>query len=352
MRLIIASSNSKFVYMKELADAVSRQGVKCKLVKEVEYSTGFPSKKISEWFSNKKFEKLISEFKPDAVVIDRQLHFGANTIKAKIPLFVYVRGHYWLEQYWAKKTIYKNKPIMKIVMWLRNRISEKCFKECTTILPITKYLEKVVKEHHPNKPTEILAEGIDSSIWYPQKGMKLKHPCVGLLQNSQWWGKTKEMMILPKILEALPNVTFYWAGGGGQYQEKILSLLEKYDNFKFLGMLQYPKEVRQYLTEIDIYALITGLDTLGVTILEASLMKKPVVATNVAAIPEVIKNGITGFTVKEGDAEDLIEKLTILLEDKEISNQMSLAGYEFVKNNYSWDKMATELLLIIKKYIK
>ena len=273
------------------------------------------------------------------------------TIKAKIRLFVYVRGHYWLEQYWAKKTIYKNKPIMKIVMWLRNRISEKCFKECTTILPITKYLEKVVKEHHPNKPTEILAEGIDSSIWYPQKGMKLKHPCVGLLQNSQWWGKTKEMMILPKILEALPNVTFYWAGGGGQYQEKILSLLEKYDNFKFLGMLQYPKEVRQYLTEIDIYALITGLDTLGVTILEASLMKKPVIATNVAAIPEVIKNGITGFTVKEGDARDLIEKITILLEDKQISNKMGLEGYEFVKNNYSWDKMAIELLRIIKKHL-
>ena len=60
MRLLIASSESKFVYMKELADAVSRQDVKCKLVKEVEYSTGFPSKKISEWFSNKKFEKLFN----------------------------------------------------------------------------------------------------------------------------------------------------------------------------------------------------------------------------------------------------------------------------------------------------
>ena len=150
---------------------------------------------------------------------------------------------------------------------------------------------------------------MNESLWYPQEGMKLKHPCVGLLQNSQWWGKTKEMMILPKVLEALPDVTFYWVDGGGAYQKKILSMLERYDNFKFLGRLEYPEQVRQYLTEIDVYALVTGLDTLGVTILEASLMKKPVIATGNSAIPEVIEDGITGYLVKEGNPEDLVEKI-------------------------------------------
>ena len=351
MKLLIASSESKFVYMKELADAITKKGVECKLVREIEYGTGFPSKKISEWFSNKKFEKLISEFKPDAVFVDKQLHFGAKTIKAKIPLFVYLRGHFWLEQYWAKKTIYKN-PIMRIVLKLRNRIAEKCFRDATVILPITKYLENVVKEHHPNQPTEILAEGMNESLWYPQEGMKLKHPCVGLLQNSQWWGKTKEMMILPKVLEALPDVTFYWVDGGGAYQKKILSMLERYDNFKFLGRLEYPEQVRQYLTEIDVYALVTGLDTLGVTILEASLMKKPVIATGNSAIPEVIEDGITGYLVKEGNPEDLVEKITILLNNKDIAKKVSTAAYEHVKEKYSWDRMATELLHVINKYIQ
>ena len=348
--LIAAGATQKFVYMKALSDAVSQLGVECKLVKESEYATGFPSKNILEWFSNKKFKKLISEFKPDAVFVDRQSHFGLESIKAGIPLFVYLRGHFWLEQEWAKKTIYKD-PIMKTVINLRAKTAEECFRDCTAILPITKYLEGVVKEHYPNKPTDILSEGMDASLWYPQEGMNLKHPCVGLLQYSNWWGKTKEMMILPKVLEALPHVTFYWVGGGGAYQEKILSLLEKYDNFKFLGRLQYPDQVRQYLTEIDVYALVTGLDTLGVTILEASLMKKPVVATDAAAIPEVIKNGITGYTAKEGDAVDLVEKLTILLNDKKIASEMSIAGYEFVKNNFSWDKMATDLLSVINKHL-
>ncbi|MGI0069960.1 MAG: glycosyltransferase family 4 protein, partial [Nitrosopumilaceae archaeon] len=148
----------------------------------------------------------------------------------------------------------------------------------------------------------------------------------------------------------MPDVTFYWAGGG-TYEKKILSELEKYDNFKFLGRLQYPEQVRQYLTEIDVYALVTGLDTLGVTILEAALMKKPVIATNVGAIPEVIENGKTGFTVGEGDHNGWIEKLSILLNDKKFANEMSLVGYEFVKNNFSWDKMANDLLKILNAYL-
>ena len=61
--LIAAGATQKFVYMKALSDAVSRLGVECKLVKESEYAAGFPSKNILEWFSNKKFKKLISEFK-------------------------------------------------------------------------------------------------------------------------------------------------------------------------------------------------------------------------------------------------------------------------------------------------
>ena len=89
--------------------------------------------------------------------------------------------------------------------------------------------------------------------------MKLKHPCVGLVQRANWWGKTSEMLILKKVLEKLPDVQFYWAGHG-PFEERILTELEKYENFHWLGKLEYPNKVREFLSEIDIYALITGMD--------------------------------------------------------------------------------------------
>ena len=37
-------------------------------------------------------------------------------------------------------------------------------------------------------------------------------------------------------------------------REKIMSTLKKYNNFKWLGLLRHPEKVREFLTEIDVYA--------------------------------------------------------------------------------------------------
>ena len=82
--------------------------------------------------------------------------------------------------------------------------------------------------------------------------MKLEHPCAGLVQDANWWGKTKEMLTLDKVMESLPDVHFYWAGDG-QYKDKILQAYSKHKNFHYLGTIDYPDKVREFLTEIDMY---------------------------------------------------------------------------------------------------
>jgi len=351
LKLIIAyGSKGKFFHLKEFSNALTKLGVQCKLVKDSDYSRGFPSKNILDWFPNNKFKKLINEFNPDAIFIDRQSHFGIDSIKAKIPLFVLLRGHYWSEQSWAKKTIHTSIK-SKSILWFRNRIAEKCFSEATAIFPICEFLVDIIKEHHPNQKTHVFFEGVNQSTWFKDGSMKLNHPNVGLLQDANWWGKTKEMLILTKVLEKLPNVTFYWAGDG-PYREKILAILNKYDNFKWLGRLDYPDKVREFLSEIDIYALISGMDLAPLTLKEAQLMKKPVIGTNVGGIPEMMDDKITGFLVKEGDSDDLIKKLTSLLDDNELKNKMGNVGREFVIENFGWDVIAEKFVQNITQYLK
>ena len=127
MKIIVAyGSKGKYFHLKEFVDALSNLGVECKLIRDIDYSRGFPSKKISDWIPNKKFKSLINDFKPDAIFVDRQSHFGKDSLKTKIPLFVLLRGHFWSEQEWAKKTIHSGK-ISKTVLEMRNKISEKIF---------------------------------------------------------------------------------------------------------------------------------------------------------------------------------------------------------------------------------
>ena len=154
------------------------------------------------------------------------------------------------------------------------------------------------------------------------------------------------MLILKNVLQKFPNVTFYWVGDG-PFAKIINSELSKYENFKWLGSLEYPNKVRQFLSEIDIYALISGIDMAPLTLLEAQLMKKPVIATSIGGIPELMSDGKTGFLVNKGDDIDIIEKISILLNEHTI--EFGEAGRKFVSENFSWEKISKDFLKFVKE---
>ncbi len=352
MKLLIAyGSLGKLFHLEEFSHALEKQNVQVKLVKDTDFSRGFPSKKISDWFNgDKKFKELIREFKPDGIFADRQSHFALHAIKSEVPTFILLRGHYWQEYFWGMKTLgnnFKN----RVAIWFRNKIAEEVFERATAILPICKYLEDVVKERYPKQNTGVFLEGINSALWYHTEKMKLQHPCIGLVQDANWWGKTKELLVLEQVLEKMPNVFFYWVGDG-PYRKKITDKLEKFDNFKWLGRLDYPDNIRKFLETIDVYALITGMDLAPLTLKEAQLMEKPVIATDVGGDKEMMVDKKTGFLVKEGDANDIIKKLSRILENKQMATEMGKEGVEFIKKQFNWDRVAKNFLEIIKPYVK
>jgi hypothetical protein len=104
MRLLIGGSPSKFFHLQEFTNALIKNGIDCKLVNDSEFSDGYPSRKISNWFSSKKkFKKLIDDFEPDIIFVDRLRHFALNASKMKIPTIIHLRGNYWKEIEMAKK---------------------------------------------------------------------------------------------------------------------------------------------------------------------------------------------------------------------------------------------------------
>jgi glycosyltransferase involved in cell wall biosynthesis len=60
----------------------------------------------------------------------------------------------------------------------------------------------------------------------------------------------------------------------------------------------------------------------------------------------------TGFLVKEGDYEGLIEKISYLLENKEIAQKMGEEGAKFIQEEFNWERVAKKFLKIIEPYLK
>jgi glycosyltransferase involved in cell wall biosynthesis len=350
LKILIGGSSSKIFHLKEFANSLEKIGITAKVVLDIDYSDGYPSRKVSKWFkNNNQFKKLINEFKPDFIFVDRQRHFGLSAIKSKIPLIVHLRGDFWKEMKMAEETLYRSFP-KKMVLKKWYEIGDDCFKNAKIILPICRHLKKRILEHYPDQNIEVLYQGINPKNWYYEKGIELKHPCIGLVQSANIWEKTKEMLLLTEVMNQFPQITFYWVGDG-PYRNEVLPKLEKFENFKWLGSLDYPKKIRQFLSEIDVYALITGIDMSPLTLLEAQLMEKPVIATDVGGIPELMIDGKTGFLIEKNNPKDLEEKIVLIL--KEIATQkMGSEGKKFVIENFDWEIIAKKFKYILEQYLK
>ena len=327
MRLLIGSRNQFHMFNWEtFGVALSKFGVECRVVNNIDIVNGFPTKKVHRWghVSTRRFNNLIRDFNPNVILTDGLRHFGITSLKSDIPLIVHLAGDFWAEMQNAKKTRYSTFP-RSLVIGRLERMGQEILRDSKIIMPISKYLEGIVHERLPGKPTYVLGNIMDPFVWHAEKGMTLTHPCVGLVQKATIWEKTEQMLVLKDVLEKLPNVTFYWAGDG-PYAQEIISKLQTRRNFKWLGSLEYPHAVRQFLSEIDVYILLTGLETWSFSVREAMMMKKPVIATRIGGIPEILDDGKSGLLVGADDPDAIVEKISYLLDNPSEARQLGMQG--------------------------
>jgi glycosyltransferase involved in cell wall biosynthesis len=72
--------------------------------------------------------------------------------------------------------------------------------------------------------------------------------------------------------------------------------------------------------------------------------KKPVVATSVGAIPDVVIDGKTGFLIEPKNTKQLADKIIWMLKHPKERKQMGINGYNFSKKELSWDKIAKKTI--------
>lgn len=132
----------------------------------------------------------------------------------------------------------------------------------------------------------------------------------------------------------------------GKYQ-RMIENLENPERIQ--THLQYIPEdkVSAYFVAADIVVLpYRRIYQSGVVQL-AYAYGRPVVATSVGGIPEVVEHGRTGLLVAPNDSEALSEALANMLRDPKLTSQMGEFAYELAQTKYSWDAIAE---LTIKLY--
>lgn len=96
--------------------------------------------------------------------------------------------------------------------------------------------------------------------------------------------------------------------------------------------------ISKALQSIDIVVLTSLNEGTPVSLIEAQLFQKPVVATNVGGVRDTMIDGETGFLVNSCNVNDFVEKLQLLIHDKTLRERMGSKGKAFVLNRFSKEK--------------
>ncbi len=97
--------------------------------------------------------------------------------------------------------------------------------------------------------------------------------------------------------------------------------------------------LRQYYQRCDVYALPSRMEGWGLTLMEAMAFEKPVVASRVGGIPELVDHGRTGLLVPYGDVKGLADSLMKILKDRKLARSLGRSGRKKVEQ-FTWKRSA------------
>ena len=101
-------------------------------------------------------------------------------------------------------------------------------------------------------------------------------------------------------------------------------------------------EAMKNLKASSVLVVPSRMESLPQSIKEAFFLKIPVVATSVGDIPEVVKNNETGILVPPNDPQSLLDAINSLLEDKDKASKMAQHAFDFLIENFTWEKLISK----------
>lgn len=109
-------------------------------------------------------------------------------------------------------------------------------------------------------------------------------------------------------------------------------------------------ELPKYYAACDVFALPSRMEGWGLSLMEAMATGKPVVATKVGGIPELVDDKVNGYLCNPGDVTVLAKNIVFLLKHRDIAQKMGEAGQKKA-HAYSWEKTAEKVKAIYEQIL-
>jgi len=212
--------------------------------------------------------------------------------------------------------------------------------------------EMLVQDGIPQKKTITVHEGIDTGripaapaaelhkeLWLPHRA-----PIVGnvaaLVPHK---GQRYLIDAAADVLRREPDARFVIAGEG-QLRTTLEHQIKQLHLEKHVILAGFRPDILSVHKSFELFVMSSITEGLGTSLLDAMACGKPVVATRVGGIPEVVVDGETGFLVQPRDHAAMADAIARLLADPGLRDRMGAAGLARVREHFTAEVMVQHTL--------
>ncbi|MDI6642077.1 MAG: glycosyltransferase family 4 protein [Elusimicrobiota bacterium] len=178
-----------------------------------------------------------------------------------------------------------------------------------------------------------------------------KRPLITTIGRLDWYKAHEYLLRSVKIVkESIPNVLLLLVGDGDrkEYLKNLSKQLRIDENVIFTGKR---KDIDNILHASDLFVLSSVSEGFGRSAVEAMACRKPVVATKVGGLSEVVKDGITGRLVQPRNPQALAKAIIEILLDKRKAENMGIAGRKRTEELFSIERNVNKTQEIYERLI-
>ena len=225
--------------------------------------------------------------------------------------------------------------------------------EMDRLIAVSKAIEEKLRdEDRATIPTTLIYNGVDLKRYDEQEpcctlseeyGMEAGSQIVGVVARLESEkGHSTLLEAWPAVLQVVPEAYLLVVGEGScraelEAQARDLRIAHR---VVFTGRRD---DVPAVTAALDVAVLPSYREAQGLVVLEAMALGRPVVASAVGGIPEMIEHGVTGLLVPPHDAAGLARAITLLLTDHPYADTIGRAGKDLVHERFCVEIMVAEI---------
>ncbi|MGZ8875735.1 MAG: glycosyltransferase family 4 protein [Halobacteriota archaeon] len=153
---------------------------------------------------------------------------------------------------------------------------------------------------------------------------------------------------LEYLISAMPDIVAQYdaelvIAGDGPHKQHLQKLVARHNlqnDVSFIGAVPHSK-LPQLISASDIVVIPSLMEASSLFLIESMACKRPVVATNVGGIPEILNEGC-GVLVSPRDTLALSQAINLLIADQGLRDDLATEAYSTVRGALTWDKIAQQ----------